>query len=834
MSKITRASAGVALATVLSVSVRAAEPEMFVAQGGKTEAVVVVAPDAGMPEVKGPDGQMVRGRDEKGLRNAEWLAAADLVRCIGLMTGARPRMASTREEITEALKGTAPVFLVGEEALAAKPAFAARIRARAKPNPVLRADAIGVLREGNRVYLAGNHDEAHYYAVSTLLQKWGCRWYMPTDFGECLPERPTLTVGALDEVYAPPFEVRKYWISWLGAQEPQPEFRLRNFMNYDVAVPSGHSLATYTKELIPDGKTCFNVPIAEESTAIHVAGNVANKYAKGERFSLSMEDGIYVSDSPKDKELKALQFDKYFMQPSMTDCFMVFYNRVARILREQYPQSKSKIGFLAYSNITLPPVQGRKAEPSLVAYLAPIDIDPIHGMDNPQSPPRQEYRDMVYRWAKVMEGRVVIYDYDQGMLCWRDIPNPSIQGLQEDFRHYVKAGILGVDTESRGAIGTTFINLHCRAQLLWDPGVKLEALLAEFYPKFYGPAAEPMAKYWGAIYDAWKNTLVTEHEHFVAPAIYTPELLAEMRKQLDMAETLVKPLREKKSATSREKQFLDRMAFTRLSFEVTDNYLAMVRAAAAECDYSRAASFGEKGLAAREQLADMNRTFTTYRRKIPNPIGMEENGPAWWPGEVQQYRDLQQRLAGVSGTLIKKLPLKWAFRRDPKDLGLKEGWGLKAPDLAFWNENGTGFTSDTRKDYPVTEWEILRTDLYLQAQGVRHPDRQSYAGHGWYAVEMEMKPEEVRGAVRMMFPGLFNECWLYVNGKEAAHREKYAPLWWNNDYKFEWDVDLSGRLQPGTNLITLRIYNPHHYGGMFRRPFLYQPSAKSSGGPEAP
>jgi hypothetical protein len=42
------------------------------------------------------------------------------------------------------------------------------------------------------------------------------------------------------------------------------------------------------------------------------------------------------------------------------------------------------------------------------------------------------------KWAKIMEGRVAIYDYDQGMLVWRDIPNPSRQGLKQDFAHYAK------------------------------------------------------------------------------------------------------------------------------------------------------------------------------------------------------------------------------------------------------------------------------------------------------------------------------------------------------------------------------------------------------------
>ncbi len=521
-----------------------------------------------------------------------------------------------------------------------------------------------------------------------------------------------------------------------------------------------------------------------------------------------MEDGNYRSDSPKDKELMELQYDKYYLMPSMTDNFMVFYNSVARILREKHPGSRAKIGFLAYSNITLPPLRVEKAEEALVAYLAPIDIDPIHGMDDPKSPPRAEYREMLYRWAKIMGGRLAIYDYDQGMLVWRDIPNPSIQGLEQDFRHYRKAGILGVDTESRNAIGTVFFNLHFRGQLLWNPDLKVKDLLAEFYPKFYGPAAGSMSRYWNAILAAWNDTIVTEHEYFVAPAIYTPDLVETLRKELEAAEAAAK--------ACTDRRILDRMAFTRLSFTILENYLAMVRAAAGECDYAKAAASGEKGLAAREEMTRMNGTFTTYKK-----IG--EHGPAWWPGEVQQYRDLA---AGPGGKIVAKLPIEWAFRRDPKDLGLKEGWGLRAPDLAFWEAKGKAMTAEARKDYPPAEWERVRSDLYLQAQGVRSPDQQSYTGHGWYAAEAELTAGQAGGPVRLMFPGLFNECWLYVDGKEAAHREKYNPMWWFNDYKFEWDVDLAGKLKAGKNLLTLRIHNPHHLGGMFRRPFLYAPSGK--------
>ena len=239
------------LAAGLTATGVAAEPELVVAAKGKTEAVVIVSPEAGLPESKGPDGTAARGLDASGRRNHEWLAAADLVKYIGLMTGAKPRLVATREAIDAALKGKAPVLLVGAEALRAKPDLAQRIRAAAKPNPLLVADAIGLLREGNRVYLAGNNDESHYYAVAELLRRWGCRWYLPTDFGECIPEVATLTVGALDYAYGSPFEIRSYWISWNGDNTGRAEFQRRNMMTSGRRgfPQTGHALGQYTSDV---------------------------------------------------------------------------------------------------------------------------------------------------------------------------------------------------------------------------------------------------------------------------------------------------------------------------------------------------------------------------------------------------------------------------------------------------------------------------------------------------------------------------------------------------------------------------------------------------------
>jgi len=766
--------------------------ELVIAKNGKANAVVVVSANAGKLEKKG---------------------AEDLARDIGLMCGDAPKI------VGKIPSDDTPALVMGRAALDAMPRLKGRIAAKLKKNPYLRSDGIAVVREGARVYIAGNHDPAHYYAVAELLSRWGCRWYVPTEFGECIPVERDLSVGKLDHVYASPFEIRSYWISWVGDNAGKADFELRNMMTGRGDMPpTGHALGKYTKGL---GKGTFNFPITDPNTAKHVASKVEAKFAAGENFSLGMEDGSYSSDYPKDQKLMKLQYDKYFMRESVSDLMLELYNNVAKILQAKHPKSKSKIGFLAYANMTIPPVRDMTAERSLYCELAPIDIDPIHGMDDPQSPPRHEYKQFMYKWAKIMQGRLAIYDYDQGMLVWRDVPNPSHMAFRQDVQHYRKAGILGVNTESRNAIATIFLNLYFRGQLMWNPDADVDALLAEFYPKFFGPAAGPMREYWTAIYDAWENTIVTEHEYFVFPAIYTPEVMQVLDKKIIEAEQAINNMLKKRAnpLSRNEKLYVDRMRFMRYSYDITSGYYKMTRAAARDCDYASAVRHGEKALAVREKLTDMSGIFTTYRG-----YNVEKNGYAWWPGEVRQHRELLPLVNGTKGKLIARLPLELPFRRDNDDSGLKKGFATQEVDLTKWNAEKDSLTPDSRKDWGDA-WEMVRSDLYPHAQGVRHPDRQSYTGTLWYRLDSDIKAADAQGPIKLKFPGVFSECWLYVDGKEVAHR-KVNPIWWYNDYRFEWEVDLTDKIKSGKNKIALRVNNPHHFGGIFRRPFFYKPIAK--------
>ena len=92
-------------------------------------------------------------------------------------------------------------------------------------------------------------------------------------------------------------------------------------------------------------------------------------------MSLAIEDGIYASDLLSDRALQ-VEYDRYLLRPSLTDAMMTLYQNVARILKAKHPESRAKIGGMAYANVTLPPKVVTKIEPNIFMWLAPIDIDP--------------------------------------------------------------------------------------------------------------------------------------------------------------------------------------------------------------------------------------------------------------------------------------------------------------------------------------------------------------------------------------------------------------------------------------------------------------------------
>ena len=126
---------------------------MTLVEDGQARAYVLVRADAGVWELK---------------------AAQDLSTTVAKMTGV------TLPVVHQQQAGI-PI-VVGQLAL---PRLASQLRSVVKEKPVLRCDAIALECSNDGVFLAGSNDDSHYFAVAELMRRWGCRWYVPTDFGEC-------------------------------------------------------------------------------------------------------------------------------------------------------------------------------------------------------------------------------------------------------------------------------------------------------------------------------------------------------------------------------------------------------------------------------------------------------------------------------------------------------------------------------------------------------------------------------------------------------------------------------------------------------------------------
>ena len=129
---------------------------------------------------------------------------------------------------------------------------------------------------------------------------------------------------------------------------------------------------------------------------------------------------------------------------------------------------------------------------------------------------------------------------------------------------------------------------------------------------------------------------------------------------------------------------------------VLQSYISMVRSAATDVDFAAAVNEGERGLRARDELTATNKAFTTTRL---------ENGYAFWPGEIEQYRGADRRSPTAKGNADCEASLEWAFHRDPLRNGMEKGDFFDGPiDLSFWDAHGQEFDANTRKDYPLDQW----------------------------------------------------------------------------------------------------------------------------------
>src|SRR5688572_24165294 len=464
------------LACVLVFStVQNAHAALTLASGGKTDYVIVVAPDA-IP--------------------AEQTAARELAEHLALVTGAE--------------------FPIRTEAGGAK-----QILVGGRQSNDLDHDGIVIKTAGETLTLAGSRPRGTLYAVNTFLEDVvGVRWWTSTE--RIIPKRPDLIVPDLDVRYAPPLRYREaYYVDVMGSGAHAHAARLKLNGQHQAIPPElgGH----YT--LIGWCHTFYQLIHPGEHYAKHPEWF---SEIKGKRVTDNAQ--LCLTNEPMRQELVRQALRRIRKNPeagmisiSQNDChgacecatcaaivkeegsqagpLIRFVNAVAAEVAKEYPDFL--VETLAYQYTRTPPKLAKPAK-NVIVRLCSIEADfarPLSGETN------KRFGDDLRGWSAIAPN-LFIWNYVTNFANYL-IPHPNIDPLADDLRFFVANRTIGVfqQGDALNAGGGDFLPLRTwlLAKLLWNPSLDQKALTSQFLNGYYGAAGPHLAKYLDLIAAGAKN-----------------------------------------------------------------------------------------------------------------------------------------------------------------------------------------------------------------------------------------------------------------------------------------------------------------------------------------
>ncbi len=484
---------------------------LILPQSLRAASLTLAANGQGMATIHAPRAVMAADQDTAGFKARELDAETDrrrlresvkdLARYLGEMSGARVEVVTAPAGETAA--PGAVRILVGDFA-------AARFGAPAKPFPYQQGFRVVVDAKGGWLGLIGESDLATSYAIYEVLDRLGCRWYMPGDHGEFIPRMPTIALDEMDFSSHPATIYRGIWYA-------DDDYRRRNRYG-GMALTAGHALELTGSYLTEEDKQKHPEWIASvggkpmptrlkwsnRELADSIADKIIARHASDPRpsYSLGPDDGAVFDDSAEDRALDANDFDTTFQTTSLTDRLMVLCNRITARVAAKDPDVL--LGVLAYVQYTRPPLR-EKPNPNLVPQIAPITYSRAHPMNDDRVPGNRELRYIVEGWGK--SARMTSYYFYGWFLAEPVAPNPMIRKWSHDVPYVLDKGNCKFwQPETTSNFETSMHAIYLGNRLSWDPSLKPEGIIAELNEKFYGGSASEMGAYWDFIDRVWVET----------------------------------------------------------------------------------------------------------------------------------------------------------------------------------------------------------------------------------------------------------------------------------------------------------------------------------------
>ena len=468
-------------------------------------------------------------------------SARDLAHYLGKMAGAE-------FEIVEALPAgdrRVPIYIGGRAAAV----FGAVGISKAK------TFGFRVVADAKRgIGLYGETEHGTSYAIYELLHRLGCRWYMPTELGEVVPQRPGLVVPVMDEKRAPATESRgmsQGGSDWkrrnrftAGKRIGRLPGRVNNGLDYGgsrLSVSAGHNMLwrLIPKESGMRGRA-FNwtdpklAEVMAQTMLDELDNHLADVLDAGMPvyYRLNMPDGQFPTEDPEERKHDPTPrvWEAAAGRWSLTDRLILLANRILERVTKVHPNVY--VGLLGYVNHSMPPAR-YKPHPHLFWTIAPIDFNRHHPMDWPGHANEFWLRDMVQGWARE-DVRLGAYWYGIN-LAELSAPCPFITKWGTDIRILLESNLAAWNPETMNGWDSMMPGYYLAARIAFDASEKPEDILAEMWPLFYGGAAEPMGRYWMGIDRAYLDAREYAGSPYGYLKIFAPKVMASARADLTAA-----------------------------------------------------------------------------------------------------------------------------------------------------------------------------------------------------------------------------------------------------------------------------------------------------------
>ncbi|MHB0935590.1 MAG: DUF4838 domain-containing protein [Armatimonadota bacterium] len=705
----------------------------------------------------------------------EKLAAKDLAAYLENMSGARLETKTVENVdafLAEAKKQRLTAVVLGAPAL---PKLQAALGDKAQ---VRGAFALQVTDDA---VLAAGVQEGTYYAVIELLEQLGCRWFMPGDLGEVVPALKTVNLKKQTTVQAPSFPSR-----WFGMPDRDWQQRVRCGGFY---FPPAHGLPQprvtvnpQTGEIEPkEYAEFFTLRNGKRIPKQHCVSNpkfiayvvqelkARRKKGAGPVFGIGPNDGAGFCECENCRALDAGDFDPFVNEVSVTDRYIWFFNQVLKGVSDEYPDTK--IAFYIYANYMRPPLR-EQPDPRIIGALAPIGLDRVHGFSNPVAPEKSYLKGLFRDWGKIMPEL-----YDRGY--WSNLACPGfsfviIDRLRDEIPACHGFGVEGWRVETFGQYGPQFPSMYVAGKLMWNHQANVDALLADCYEKFFGPAKAPMGKYLTLMDAALRDSDHCTGSSWDIPHFYPPALRKQARALLDDG--------LKRAAGSGV--YEQRVKMIVRTFDMTEAFCEMMEARV-KVDFPTAQAALERCDAAANDLMAYKpvamldtRIYPSYMKRFFRPC-------------------TEQGYARVTGgnTLIATAKDEWQFQLDPQSIG---------EEIGLWRAEITG-----------GNWRPIKTSSQSWSnQGLRY-----YKGRAWYRTTVEV-PQDAAGKRLFLWCGGVDEtAKVWINGQVIgiSHGAAFYPF----------ELDATGAVKAGKNVITIctssETVNELGTGGIMAPVILYAP-----------